>query len=428
MAPFDITPISLFFLAFASVYLVALAYLGLVERRRQRDEAESTSHMFSLVVPAHDEQNVIDDCISALLALDYPPDQFETIIVDDGSSDLTAARVRAKLERHSGRIAMLQIPREQGARGKANALNHAFQVLRETSRFRGHPSWIVGVFDADGQPDRDMLKKASFQFLSPGVGGVQSSVRIRNRDRSWLTRMQDIEFAGFSRVTQIIRTRITNSAALGGNGQFVRASAIEQIAIDAANGVYWDPDALTEDLELSTRLVLRNWDLHHLNTSFVWQEGVETTRALMRQRTRWAWGSLQVFFEFVLGLKVLRAPNVRLRKRLDLLFNLSIFLVSPLIFATWILTVLAFIGLATVLSSLPTVMMIFLSFAYLPVVGYGLATLGEYRRLRLPLDLIGFAIYTYHWVPCLYAGLWHLAARHGPTWWKTLRNGETPAG
>jgi len=286
----------------------------------------------------------------------------------------------------------------------------------------------VGVFDADGQPDRDMLKKASFQFLSPGVGGVQSSVRIRNRDRSWLTRMQDIEFAGFSRVTQIIRTRITNSAALGGNGQFVRASAIEQIAIDAANGVYWNPDALTEDLELSTRLVLRNWDLHHLNTSFVWQEGVETTRALMRQRTRWAWGSLQVFFEFVLGLKVLRAPNVRLRKRLDLLFNLSIFLVSPLIFATWILTGLAFIGLATVLSSLPTVMMIFLSFAYLPVVGYGLATLGEYRRLRLPLDLIGFAIYTYHWVPCLYAGLWHLAARHGPTWWKTLRNGETPAG
>ncbi|HYS73929.1 MAG TPA: glycosyltransferase family 2 protein [Thermoplasmata archaeon] len=402
-------------------------YVVVLERRRHRDEGEATQHVFSLVVPAHNEQEVIGDCLRSLLTLDYPDDQFEILILEDGSSDLTADVVRSEAQGLPQRVVMLQVPRHEGGRGKASALNRAFQFLHETSRFSRAPNWIIGVFDADGQPDRDMLKKASFQFQSPRVGGVQASVRIRNHQKSWLTHMQDIEFAGFSRVTQIIRTRITNSAALGGNGQFVRASAIEDVVLDAAEGVYWNPKALTEDLDLSTRLVLRNWDLSHLNTSCVWQEGVETITALMRQRTRWAWGSLQVFGEYVLRMTVFRAPNVRLRKRMDLLFNLSIFLVSPLIFATWILTGLAFIGLVSVLSSVPGAMMVLLSFAYLPVVGYGLATVGEYRNRRLPLDLIGFAIYTYHWVPCLYAGLWHIVARHEPTWWKTVRNGETTA-
>lgn len=428
MVALDITPLSVFFLIFALGYTCALVCVAVLERRRQREEGIATDHVFSLLVPAHNEQKVIEGCLESLLALDYPANQFEILVVEDGSTDLTE-RIVARYESHvPGTVGMLRVPREESARGKANALNRGFRHLRTHGRFRDDENWIIGIYDADGHSDADMLKKASFQFRSPTVSGVQASVRIRNRDSSWLTRMQDIEFAGFSRVTQIIRMRITSCAALGGNGQFVRASALEAAALDPVAGVYWNPDSLTEDLDLSTRLALRNGDLHHLNTSCVWQEGVETARSLMTQRTRWAWGSLQVFAEYVVRLKILKAPNVQLRKRLDLLFNLSIFLVSPLVFATWVLTALALIGLVGVLSSFPGALTVALSFAYLPIVGYGLVTLGGYRKAHLPVDLIGFAIYTYHWVPCLYAGLWHIAARHGPVWRKTRRTGESPAG
>lgn len=428
MISIDISPISLLFLLFALVYLFGLLYVAILERRRPHEEGESTVHLFSLIVPAHNEENVIAGCLDSLLRLDYPENQVEVLVVDDGSTDSTARIVDRVAERLPGKVGILQVPVDESGRGKARALNRGFRHLVSTSRFRNQRDWIIGVFDADGLPDSNMLKKASYQFNSSTVAGVQSSVRIRNRDTSWLTRMQDIEFAGFSRITQIIRMRISSSAALGGNGQFVRASALKEVAVNAPAGLYWDSDSLTEDLDLSSRLVLRNFDLRHLSTSCVWQEGVETFQSLMKQRTRWAWGSLQVFRQYVLGLKVLTVPNVRLLKRLDLLFNLSVFLVSPLILVTWIVSAVAFIGLIGVLYTFPGTMMLGLSFAYLPLVAYGLATVRGYRRLAIPLDLLGFALYTYHWVPCLYVGIWHVVAGHGPVWWKTVRKGETASG
>jgi hypothetical protein len=127
-------------------------------------------------------------------------------------------------------------------------------------------------------------------------------------------------------------------------------------------------------------------------------------------------------------LRVFTTPGVRLRKRLDLLFNLSMFLISPLVMITWIISAISFLGLISVASGFPAPVMILLSIGYFPVVGYGLLTVEGYRRRTLPADLLGFALYTYHWVPCLYLGLWHVMARHVPVWWKTTRFARHPAG
>ncbi len=427
MATVDTSPFTAFFLLFTVAYLVALLYVVVLERSRSRNEGSAEDHVFSLLVPARNEAAVIGDTLDRLLALRYPPDRFEVVVVDDGSDDGTGGIADRFAELHPGRVRVVRVPPAIAGRGKASALNLGYGLLRAESRFRDSPAWVVGVFDADGAPDADMLGKASFQFRNPDVGGIQASVRIRNRDVSWLTRMQDIEFAGFARMTQLIRTRITNSASLGGNGQFVRAAALEAIALDRVEGTYWDPEALTEDLELATRLALGNWDTIQLNSSVVWQEGVEDLRALMAQRTRWAWGSLQVFASYVVGLRVLTTPDVKLRKRLDLLLSLSMFLVSPLVLVSWILTAVAFVGVLSVATAFPGPVTILLSFGYFPVVGYGLLTAEGYRRRTLPADLIGFAVYTYHWVPCLYVGLWHVVARHVPVWWKTARSARSHA-
>jgi len=427
MASFDLTPVSLFFLLFTLGYAVALLYVVATKRRHLHEEGGSTDHAFSLVVPARNEEAVIRACLDGLLRLDYPADRFEILLIDDQSRDTTRDIATEYAAAHPDRILVLVVPEAESGKGKASALNIGYRHLREHSRFRTDPNWIVGIFDADGTPDRDMLGKAAFQFRTPSVGGIQAGVRIRNRGISWLTRMQDVEFVGFARMTQIVRTRITKSASLGGNGQFVRASALEDAALDPERGLYWDPDALTEDLELSTRLALRNWDMYQLDTSQVWQEGVEDVRSLMRQRTRWAWGSIQVFAKYVVGMRILRARDVKLSKRLDLLFNLSMFLVSPLVLVTWLLTFVAYAGLWHVSSALPGPAMVLLSFGYFPVVGYGLLSSEGYPRRRILADLVGFAIYTYHWVPCLYLGLWHVVAGHVPIWWKTSRVADRSA-
>ncbi len=382
--------------------------------------------LVSVVIPCYRQAHYLPEAIESVFAQTYR--QFEIMVVDDNSGDRTGEIAVRFSTVHPGRVGVVRVPERESGRGKASALNHGYRYLRENSRFRKNPDWIIGVFDADGTPDQDMLGKASFQLRDPHVGGIQAAVRIRNRDVSWLTHMQDVEFAGFARMTQIIRTRITNSASLGGNGQFVRSAALEEIALDQDRQVYWDPHALTEDLELAARMALRNWDMYQLDTSRVWQEGVQDIRSLMKQRTRWAWGSLQVFVEYVVRMRILTTPNVRLRKRLDLLFNLSMFLVSPLVLVTWILSIVAFVGRLSVASGFPGPIMLLLSFGYFPIVGYGLLTSQGYTRRRLPLDLVGFAIYTYHWVPCLYLGLWHVVSRRAPIWWKTSRVTGRPAG
>lgn len=428
MASISTTPFSLFFLIFTLGYFVALLYVVLLERRHSRHEGCSTDCVFSILVPSRNEEGVLEVCLTGLLALDYPASKFEILVVDDGSEDRTFDIASRFSGAHEGRIRVARIPDANSGRGKASALNFGYRFLRANSPFRQSTNWIIGVFDADGSPEADMLGKASAQFATQSLGGVQASVRIRNRDHSWLTRMQDVEFAGFARMTQVIRSRLTGSASLGGNGQFVRAAALEDIAVDSLERLYWNPAALTEDLDLSTRLALRNWDTYQLDTSHVWQEGVESLRALMRQRTRWAWGSLQVFSEYVLRLKILRTPGVRLRKRFDLMFNLSMFLVSPVVLLTWIISAVGFLGLVSVSSALPGSTLFLLSFGYFPVVGYGLMTTASYSKRSLLADLVGFAVYTYHWVPCLYLGIFYVATRRKPVWWKTAKSLDSPSG
>jgi cellulose synthase/poly-beta-1,6-N-acetylglucosamine synthase-like glycosyltransferase len=115
---------------------------------------------------------------------------------------------------------------------------------------------------------------------------VQIGVRMTNTDRNVLTRMQDMEFVVFTEVFQRARTRF-GTAGMGGNGQFVRLSALRSLGPDP-----WS-DCLTEDLDLGLRLVERGWRTMFVATTAVHQQAVDDLKRLMRQRTRWFQGHLQ---------------------------------------------------------------------------------------------------------------------------------------
>lgn len=424
MIEIDTTILSLLFAVFGIFYSVLLTVMIYLQRKRPLSEGHSADAVFSLLVPARNEEAVLRQTLESLLDIDYPTDKFEIVVMDDGSTDRTAEIAVGLARTHPGRLHLVRMSGERAGRGKSEALNLGFRSLLRNSRFRGNSMWIVGVFDADGVPDRDVLRKAGFPFIDPQVGAVQCSVRIANRRKSWLARMQDLEFAAFSRVTQMIRARLADSASLGGNGQFVRASALEGVAISQAPKSprrFWRPGALAEDLELSTRLSLQGWKIRHLATAYVHQEGVERFRDLLRQRTRWAWGSLQVFVEYVAKMKVFRARHVPLRRRVDLAVTLSLFVLSPLVLFVWVLTFLSFAGVVGVSNLLPGLLTIGISFGFFPLVAWGMWQQREYRRARLPLDLLLFTAYTYHWLPCLYVAILRMVGGDDPRWLKTRR-------
>ena len=427
MIEIDTTLVSILFALFGAFYSLLLVAVLRVRHRRKGPEGLSIASTFSLMVPARNEGAVLARTLEGILAMDYPVERFEVLVIDDGSTDDTseiADRVRAG---NPERVSVIHIPGAKAGRGKSEALNFGFRHLLRTSRFNGLREWVIGVFDADGVPDPDLLQKAASQFESPKVGAVQASVRITNRGTSRLARMQDLEFSAFSRVTQMIRGELLDSASLGGNGQFVRARALYDAAISRNPHRFWRPGALTEDLELSARLVLRSWRIKHLATSYVHQEGVERLGDLFRQRTRWAWGSLQVFVEYILKLRFIRAPNVPLKKRLDLAMSLSLFLMSPLVMVVWLLTFLDLIHVIEAVNQLPFLATLAISFGFFPIVTWGMWDMKEYRRARMPLDLFLFTVYTYHWLPCLYVAALRVIGGDDPKWFKTRRIAEAAA-
>ncbi len=186
-----------------------------------------------------------------------------------------------------------RVPPEAGT-GKAAALNAAWQhleTLLASARWAGWPRdrVIVAVVDADGRLDPAAPRFAAAHFADPRVGGLQVLVRIYNRGRP-LTWCQDVEFSIYGLLYQAGRT-LGGTAGMGGNGQFNRLAALDDVA-DVQSGGPWR-DRLTEDQDLGLRIIEAGWRGVADARTTVDQQGLPGLKRLFRQRTRWAQGNLQ---------------------------------------------------------------------------------------------------------------------------------------
>lgn len=236
------------------------------------------------VLPCLNEDRVIGASIDRLLALPY--DDAHVLVVDDGSDDNTAAVVETR-RAVDPRVHLLRRRLPNARKGKGEALNAAFAHVRTTlTGGKPHDDVIVAVVDADGRLENHALTEVLPYFADPRVGGVQIAVRINNRHVSRLARMQDLEFVTFTDVFQQARNHI-GSVGLGGNGQFMRLSALESLGESP-----WS-QSLTEDLDLGLRLLAEGWRNRYCRSTAVHQQGVVHVDRLIRQRARWFHGHLQ---------------------------------------------------------------------------------------------------------------------------------------
>jgi len=452
----DSTPLTLFFFLFCTLYNLTLISVVFVhDRRRVKEEKEATSHFFSIMVPARNEELVIQRTLNRILSLDYPRELFEVILIDDGSGDRTV-EIGTGLLRRFGNLDILRIPISESGQGKSHALNVGFRYLLEKHR-QSRVDWVIGVFDADGLPERDMLKKASYQFRNPRVGALQSLVRMSNRRDFFLGLLQDIEFSTFARVSQFVRSIFKGAVALGGNGQFIRSTALESIVLET--GEWWRREALTEDLDIGTRMLLNGWENEFLVTTAVSQQAVDSFGALYRQRTRWAWGTLQALSTYVLSGRLFKA-KVGLVKKMDMAYYLFFILIPPVMLLCWIISFLSLAAIISTYNPFPSYFMITNGVSFFPLIAYGLLntrkedTHNDWPRLccycrrevthgrrfcdqcgrlieipqarthsilfLIPLMVITTA-YTYHWIPCTVRAMLHVLMRDRPKWAKTRR-------
>lgn len=304
-------------LATGLVILTALyAYTLVVVSTRYRtlDESGPDEPFFVLLVPALNEERVIGETIASLLTLRA---RFLLLVINDASDDGTSAAVAPFLA--DTRVRFLEIPPEQARRGKGHVLNAGYTAVARSELAEPSPeNVVVVVFDADTSVEPHFLRAVAPYFRDPTIAGVQSAVRMSNADHKVLTLWQHLEFAVWGKVFCKAKDCL-GSMTLGGNGQCVRFSALSSLGSEP-----WQASSLTEDLDLSLRLLRKGWRLRFCSSVAVWQEAVPRLGALVRQRSRWLQGHV-VCWQHLPALLRSRLPVCA---RLELL----LFLLLPMVF------------------------------------------------------------------------------------------------
>jgi cellulose synthase/poly-beta-1,6-N-acetylglucosamine synthase-like glycosyltransferase len=146
-------------------YPLALVALRALRRRRPPPSEPRQLPAVSLIVAAHDEEEVIASKLADALALDYPHDRLQLIVASDGSRDRTA-----EVAREAGADLVLDLPRS----GKLGAQNAAVE------RAGGE---ILAFSDANSYWRPSALRRLVARFEDPEVGYVCGQVRYAPRGR-----------------------------------------------------------------------------------------------------------------------------------------------------------------------------------------------------------------------------------------------------
>ncbi|QCU32739.1 glycosyltransferase family 2 protein [Burkholderia pseudomallei] len=364
----------------------------------------------TVFVAAHNEEAVVADCLTALLATTYPRERLTIVPVNDRSTDNT----RALIDEVQARAPELIKPfhRESGKPGKAAALKDALREIRGD---------IMVVFDADYLPRPGLLKELVAPFFDPEVGAVMGRVVPQNADRNLLARLLDLERAGGYQVNQQARNNLGLVPQYGGTVGGVRKSAL-----DAVGG--WRDDTLAEDTDMTYRLLLSNWRTVYLNHAECYEEVPERWPVRARQLTRWAKGHNQTLFRYLIPL--LRSPVTPRRCRLDGALLLGVFVMPALLALAWGIALALYLTNGIDSLVLGLLVSVFALFAFSTFGNFGVffeivvaARLdGRATRLRLvPVNVVGFCVT----IAAVVAALWGLALdallRRELRWDKTER-------
>jgi cellulose synthase/poly-beta-1,6-N-acetylglucosamine synthase-like glycosyltransferase len=270
----------------AFVFLIGVGYLwelvDVLTRRSwssyvdaERDQ-DGPRPFVSLHVPTHNEPpDMVIATLESLLALDY--DAYEILLVDNNTDDEALWRpVEAFCAGHD-RIRFLHLADWPGY--KSGALNEALRVTDPRAE-------VIGIVDADYLVDPDFLAKCAPLFGDPGVSFVQTPQDYRGWEDAPYFRRLYYSYGYFFDVSQKSRNE-RNGAIFGGTMGLIRRSELA-----AVGG--WDEWCITEDAELSLRLLRAGGHGIHVDQSFGRGIMPLTFESLKSQRYRWCFGGVQI--------------------------------------------------------------------------------------------------------------------------------------
>jgi cellulose synthase/poly-beta-1,6-N-acetylglucosamine synthase-like glycosyltransferase/peptidoglycan/xylan/chitin deacetylase (PgdA/CDA1 family) len=257
-----------------SARAVVIGLLAIIERFRPAPpDHPDFQPPVSVLIPAYNEEEVIVYTVNSVLESNYPG--LEVIVVDDGSTDSTGEFLAQQFSGHPA-VRVIRQPNH----GKSAALS---QALAEAS------SSIIVTIDADTSVEPDAVSKLVRHFVNPRVGAVAGNVKVGNRI-SWLTRWQALEYVTSQNLEKRAFDLLDCIPVVPGALSAWRAQAIHDCGGFSA-------DTVAEDTDLTVTIRRAGWKINYEEEAIGWTDAPETASALIRQRFRWTFGTLQAFWK-----------------------------------------------------------------------------------------------------------------------------------
>ncbi len=269
---------------FISLYFEVFLLLAFIERTKRG----SRMHLLRLpevlpkvaiVVPCFNEEAGVVTTVHSLLALDYPADKLEIILVDDGSTDNTLATIQQFAT--DPRVKVFH--KENG--GKHTAMNLA---LANTD------AELIGCLDADSVVAREALLKIIPVFSDSRIAAATPGIHVRD-PKTWLQHLQNVEYR-LSLFNRYILAALGSVFITPGPFSFFRARVVRELG-------GWRYAHSTEDMEMALRFQEAGHLIANVPRAIVHTSTPSTLPRLYRQRVRWTYGWLRnaVDYKHMLG-------------------------------------------------------------------------------------------------------------------------------
>lgn len=272
----SIPELATYAITFLAVYVQLFFLVTFFERRRELKKSETERVSLSrypsvaIVVPCWNEEKTIHGTVESLLALQYPKEKLEIIIVDDGSTDTTWQEIL----QYEGNPQIKMFHKENG--GKHTAVN--LGIEKTTTEF-------VGCLDADSFVSPDALERIMYLFeQQPETNAVAPSIII-HRPKNILQRVQRIEYNMGIYLKKMLAF-LNAIHVTPGPFSIFRRSVFETIGgFKKAHN--------TEDMEIAYRMQEQCMKIGHCHTAQVYTVAPDTVKKLYKQRLRWIYGFIQ---------------------------------------------------------------------------------------------------------------------------------------
>ena len=265
-------------LMFIALYMFSFFIMLTIRNRKELFSYPQPKKIYSItiLIPAYNEEESIEDTIEHVINLDYPKNKLEVIVINDGSRDKTK-NIIEKLRKKYSNLKLL----DKENSGKADSLNQGIKIARGE---------LIAVVDSDSFPSKESLKKLTGYFDDEKMGAVTSFVTVRNKDNNFFAKIQSLEYVllGWARklLDFVDSVYVTN-----GPLSLYRKKFVEEVG-------GFDRNTVTEDIDITWNLLA-----HDYKTAMCLDAKVSTItpnkiKPWFRQRTRWGLGGLQAIFKY----------------------------------------------------------------------------------------------------------------------------------